>query len=263
MQLGPGKLVNRPLSPVAAGNSSSTLYLLDNSSNTRFLVDSGEEVSLIPPSLAERKGNGQGPSLVAANGSSIRSFGSRRLQLQFKGRVLSWTFVVADVPGGIIGADFLRHHSLMVDLRSKCLVDSTNLSVIQCFSAPSSTQRISFVQPSDCPFMQLLRDRPALTTPAFDRVQPTHGVELHIETSGPPVFARPRRLAPEKLAAARKEFELMEKLGILRKSSSPWSSPLHIVCKKDGGFQPCGDLQQLNNMTTPDRYPIPYLSDAT
>ena len=142
-------------------------------------------------------------------------------------------------------------------------MDSTNLSVIQCFSAPASTQRISFVQPADCPFLQLLRDRPALTTPAFDRVQPTHGVELHIETTGPPVFARPRRLAPDKLAAAKKEFELMEKLGIIRKSSSPWSSPLHIVPKRDGGFRPCGDFRRLNNVTTPDRYPIPYLSDAT
>ena len=263
MQFCSGKLMVRPLSTIAAGNSSSTLYLLDNSSNTRFLVDSGAEVSLVPPSPAERKGNGQGPSLVAANGSAIRSFGCRRLQLQFKGRVLSWTFVVADVPGGIIGADFLRHHSLMVDLRSKSLVDSTNLSVIQCFSAPASTQRISFVQPADCPFLQLLRDRPALTTPAFDRVQPTHGVELHIDTTGPPVFARPRRLAPDKLAAAKKEFELMEKLGIIRKSSSPWSSPLHIVPKRDGGFRPCGDFRRLNNVTTPDRYPIPYLSDAT
>ena len=55
----------------------------------------------------------------------------------------------------------------------------------------------------------------------------------------------------------------MEKLGIIRKSSSPWSSPLHIVPKRDGGFRPCGDFRRLNNITTPDRYPIPYLSDAT
>ena len=43
LQLGPGKLANRPLSPVAAGNSSSTLYLLNNNSNTRFLVDSARK----------------------------------------------------------------------------------------------------------------------------------------------------------------------------------------------------------------------------
>ena len=185
------------------------------------------------------------------------------MQLQFKGHVFSWKFVVADIPLGILSTDFLRSHALMVDVRNKYLVDSTNLAVISCFSAASSMQRVLFVQTTNCPFTQLLCQRPAHMMPAFDCMQPTHRMELHIETSGPPVFAHPYSLAPEKLAAARKEFELMEKLGILRKSSSPWSSPLHIVCKKDGGFQPCGDLQQLNNMTTPDRYPIPYLSDAT
>ena len=164
---------------------------------------------------------------------------------------------------GILSADFLRSHALMVDVRNKYLVDSTNLAVISCFSVASSMQRVLFVQTTNCPFTQLLCQRPALMMPAFDCMQPTHRMEFNIETSGPPIFARPCSLAPEKLAAARKEFELMEKLGILRKSSSPWSSPLHIVCKKDGGFQPCSDLQQLNNMTTPDRYPIPYLSDAT
>ena len=55
----------------------------------------------------------------------------------------------------------------------------------------------------------------------------------------------------------------MEEMGIIRRSNSPWASPIHLVPKKDGSFRPCGDFRRLNTVTKPDRYPIPYLSDAT
>ena len=54
----------------------------------------------------------------------------------------------------------------------------------------------------------------------------------------------------------------MEAMGIIRRSKSPWSSPLHLVPKKDGGLRPCGDYRRLNNATTPDRYTVPFLTDA-
>ena len=51
----------------------------------------------------------------------------------------------------------------------------------------------------------------------------------------------------------------MADMGIIRPSSSPWSSPLHVVPKADGGWRPCGDYRKLNVATADDCYPLPHI----
>ncbi|CAG8744292.1 13972_t:CDS:1, partial [Dentiscutata heterogama] len=53
----------------------------------------------------------------------------------------------------------------------------------------------------------------------------------------------------------------MEKDSIIRKSKSPWSSPVILVKKKNGKFRFCVDFRKLNNVTKKDTYPLPRIDD--
>ena len=50
--------------------------------------------------------------------------------------------------------------------------------------------------------------------------------------------------------------------GLIRRSKSLWSSPLHLQPKPNTKeVRPCDDYRALNAATTPDKYPLPYLQD--
>ena len=88
-----------------------------------------------------------------------------------------------------------------------------------------------------------------------------HGVVLQIPMRGRPVFARSRRLPPDKLKAARVAFEEMTDSGVVLRSNSDWASPLHLVPKADGSWRPCGDFRCLNDITIADQYPVSHIQD--
>ncbi len=57
------------------------------------------------------------------------------------------------------------------------------------------------------------------------------------------------------------EVEEMLKLGVIEPSKSPYSSPVILVRKKDGGLRFCIDFRQLNKVTVFDAEPMPNIEE--
>ena len=201
-----GKRPSRPsIVATAAGAFNSLLFLVDGHSAKRFLVDTGAAVSVYPASLRDINGGSHTRFLVAANGSNIATYGSRRLNIRLENQDYTWPFILADVKTPLLGADFLQANGLLVDLQSKRLVDATSFASSTLRQSNHTSLGLHHVT-SDDPYSHLLEQFPTITRPAFSSKSVRHGVEHFIQTEGPPVHARARRLPPDKLVIAKEEF---------------------------------------------------------
>lgn len=226
------------------------------------MVDTGANISVIP----KRKSSyiQQSPfNLYAANNTIIPTYGEKTLDLDLNlRRPFRWKFIVAAVTKPILGADFLKHHNILVDIAGRCLVDkTTNLSIKVpiCRAVLPTVRTIDMEQE----YHRILAEFPDVVRPSSFKECLKHQVEHHIETTGPPLHAKARPLPPHRYQAVRKEFENMMHQGLCRPSKSPWASPLVVVPKKNGELRVCGDYRRLNAVTKPDRYPVPRLKDFT
>lgn len=245
----------------AAAHTSHRVFVNDVRTGKRFLIDSGAEISVMPPNSGPHRASDV--TLTAANGTRIRTYGPKTLQLDFgSGRTYTWTFEMADVARPIIGADFLHYFELLVDIRRRRLIDRNEGKNVKTFFAHEATTPIFTVTHAHS-WINLLSEFPKVTRESPVPKKFLHSVVHELPTTGPPLFSRLRRLPPERLQIARREFNFMQEKGICRPSASAWASPLLLVAKKDGTFRPCGDYRRLNAVTRADRYPLPHLHDFT
>nr|VZI37575.1 unnamed protein product [Spirometra erinaceieuropaei] len=161
--------------------------------------------------FADRRFPSAGLHLQTANRSPIPTFSRLSLTLNIGlRRSFTWILAIADVPHAIRGSDFLAECDLFVDCRRARPRDrTTGLSArgLTPFTAPTNLSVLDTDIAS--PFRQLLLRHPNLSNTQFRSGEVQHDVMHHIRTSGPPVFVRQRRLAQERLQAAKAEFEHM------------------------------------------------------
>ena len=88
-------------------------------------------------------------------------------------------------------------------------------------------------------------------------------VEHTIDTGdSPPIRCAPRCVSPQKIKQEEVCVEEMLSGGQIEPSDSPWSAPVVLVTKKDGGTRFCVDYRRLNLATVKDAYPLPRIDDT-
>ncbi|XP_069744202.1 zona pellucida protein AX 1 [Narcine bancroftii] len=123
--------------------------------------------------------------LVAANSSTIRTYGTCRAQTQI-GKKFHWRFILASVGTALLGADFLRAHSLLIDMKGKRLVNAQMFHSTRLDTAEACRPKIATLAVAMDEFDEILYEFPTILEPRFNTALPQHGVFNHITTQGLP-----------------------------------------------------------------------------
>lgn len=195
---------------------------------------------------------------TVANGNRCQSVGEIELPVCLRGKLfLVRVIVVPELPHVmILGTDFWKIVGIVPDLRHNewhfsnepVLLNSVQHVTSQSVLTPMEKTRLDAMVNRN---ISLVGKELGCTTK----------VEHVIITDSPPIKQRYYRVNPLVQEQIDKELDEMLRLGIVEPSSSPWSSPILLVKKKDGKFRFCVDYRKLNSVTVRDSYPLPQVSD--
>ncbi|GFV78756.1 transposon Ty3-G Gag-Pol polyprotein [Trichonephila clavipes] len=212
----------------ALPSTSCRLFVRDRKSNICFLVDTGSDCSILPANKTLKQSSPV-QTFIAANGTPIQVYGRKLTSLDLGlRRNFVFPFFICNVSNAIIGADFLHYFNIKPDLRNRTLFDVSTKLNCHCIIRNSNIFSIK-THVIDNDFSKLLNDFPNIVKPPCANQTVKHNVVHYIDTFGPPVCAKPRRMAPDRLKITKMEFQHMLDLGHMRPSSSNYSSPLHMV----------------------------------
>lgn len=172
---------------------------------------------------------------------------------------------------GIIGADVLQQYSAQVNFNNRTVVWNIDKVIYttsftdtdpKTITEDQQTHKIQLInneeedeqQMNDQQkqrFTQLLENYKHIFSDNPGRIK---GYQCQIKVKeGDPIYQRPYPIPMSRITKMDMEIQRMLDLGIIEKSTSPWSSPIVGVEKKNGDVRICIDARKINQRIIPDR----------
>lgn len=228
------------------------LGLLDSGANRTILGEEGWEAL---KHICKLNLNCQQDCIVA-NGHKTASLGTVTLPIQLRDEIkILDAIVMPTFPQSLIlGVDFWTSMRIIPDLFTGEWVFGSNsnncrVSAIQTAEDLSPEQRELLESLLDKTFAQMGSDIGCTTL-----------VEHVIRTDSLPIKQRHYPISPALQKYVNEEIDRLLAADIIEPSNSPWSSPIVLAKKKDGSYRFCTDYRQLNKVSLPDAYPLPFVS---
>lgn len=242
--------------------------------NVTVLLDTGADLNVIHPKVVAqfestgivviktpvtyRTASGEGS---AAHQVALDVEVSRGLLMPVRIRTI---FAVADCGENmILGWPWLEEHSLtrlLVQEDPDKLMPEDILDAMEPESSPAHETYWEDKQLED-DTKELLDPFDDLFGPlGIPAKVPAFKIQITSDADLPKV--KPRRLSPEQRDEVRRQVAHLIELGIVRPSTSPYSSPVVLQKKKDGSFRMCIDYRQLNTATKNMALPMPNGKDV-
>ena len=92
----------------------------------------------------------------------------------------------------------------------------------------------------------------------------TTKTQMHVrlkDSYSQPIRSHPYRVPVHLQKPMRELIDNMIKNNIVKKSSSPWASPVVMVTKPDGSYRFCIDYTKLNNISLNESFPLPNIEE--
>ncbi|XP_066970064.1 uncharacterized protein [Macrobrachium rosenbergii] len=197
------------MTPAATSNSSgretnlpltSRFFIKDEISKHCLLVDTGPMQSVFLPTKEDlKKKSGSTNALIAANRTPICTYGTTAWIISILGCRYHWPFVVTDVKFPLLGADFLGHHRLLVNVGRERLLDTGTYHSRQLTKGPGMPAICSTAFSSYKSLVQEFLDviKPELRQSLGASAK--HSIFHHITTTGPPTHAKFWPVSQQKL----------------------------------------------------------------
>jgi transposase InsO family protein/predicted aspartyl protease len=260
------------------------LMAIINGRKCPVMIDTGSAISIFNHSFDSRISPCDVKAMVA-NGDNMKLNGIAELNMRIGSFDYDMEiFIAPEVSDNLIGLDVLKKLKCSIDLINMKLIiqdeiiplyNTTEIGMIALInSLPVACESQSFQLPETISsqiasvpaeyrgdvvnllmeYAELFRTEPLGTSRRFE-----HRIEL---MDPEPIRMMPRRVPLTQYQPMLDEVERMLRLGVIRKSVSPYASPIVLVKKKSGEIRFCVDFRKLNEVTVKDAFPLPHVSDV-